>query len=69
MFPVSIEDIYTLLVDDRAERERHNETIACEVEAVLARRVIPGDHCFYTGGAFEYKLKWKWWPVRSSTWE
>jgi hypothetical protein len=69
VFPVSIEDMYTSLFDDRAERERHNETIECEVEAVLARRVIPGDHCFYTGEAFEYKLKWKWWPVRSSTWE
>jgi hypothetical protein len=69
VFPVSIEDMYTSLFDDRAERERHNETIECEVEAVLARRVIPGDHCFYTGEAFEYKLKWKWWPVRSSTCE
>lgn len=41
-----------------------------EVEAVLARRLITTtDHCFFTGDAFEYKLKWKWWPVSAATWQ
>jgi hypothetical protein len=51
VFSVSIEDSYISQFIDRAEREKRKGAVECEVEAVLARRAIPGDHCFYTGEA------------------
>ena len=67
VFPASVEDEY---VSEAGDTERPlGDGEEYEVEAVLARRAIPGDHCFFTGEAFEYKLKWRGWPLQYATWE
>ena len=50
VFSLSIADSYISQLIDRAEREKRKRkgVVECEVEAVLARRAIPGDRWFYT---------------------
>jgi len=53
--------------DDRGHRPADGEP--AEVEAVLARELLTGGHCFFTGDSFQYKLKWRGWSMRQTTWE
>ena len=64
---ISIEASFCSSFNDREHRPADGQP--AEVEAVLARELFRGGHCFYTGGSFQYKLKWKGWSVREATWE
>ena len=56
VFSVGIDDSYISQFIDRVEREKRKGAVECEVEAVLARRAIPRDHCFYTGEAVTIEM-------------
>lgn len=64
---ISIEASFCSSFNDREHRPADGQP--AEVEAVLARELLRGGHCFYTGDSFQYKLKWKGWSVREATWE
>ena len=64
---ISLEASFCSSFNDREHRPA--DVQPAEVEAVLARELLRGGHCFYTGDSFQYKLKWKGWSVREATWE
>lgn len=66
MLPKSIEAEY---LRDHSEGAEGDQLADDQVEAVLAREILTGGHCFYSGNSFQYRLKWKGWGFADCTWE